>query len=465
MKKIYVLDTNILMQSPRALFGFADNDIYLPTTVIRELDKHKTDSGERGYNTREVIRMLEDLRRSYVATHAAGEEIKGIEMPNGGTLHIAESEIDHPDFLPRDLGLSYDIPDMRIIGAVYKLTKENTEPVILVTNDAAMRFNAFVSTKNSITIQNYRNETIETDERYTGKAELTVNPSVIGKLYKEKQIDFKEVLESFMESALYENEYMHFVANDGSQQSAVGIFRDGKINLINADITTYGGIKGKNLSQKCLLHALMQPAEQIPLVIAKGPAGTGKTLLSVACGLDVTYDDHTGRRYNEMLLTRSNVQADNDLGALPGDLQDKMSPLVRPFYDNMERIFAGEDNDIATARQQIDFVRACGTVNICPVGYVRGRTLDHRYLIVDEAQNLTVTQALTLITRAGYGTKIVFCGDPDQIDAKYLDKRNNGLVFAAEKMKGSKYCAQITFDQEEAVRSDLAMEAVKRMTI
>ena len=305
MKKIYVLDTNILMQSPRALFGFADNDIYLPTTVIRELDKHKTDSGERGYNTREVIRMLEDLRRSYVATHAAGEEIKGIEMPNGGTLHIAESEIDHPDFLPRDLGLSYDIPDMRIIGAVYKLTKENTEPVILVTNDAAMRFNAFVSTKNSITIQNYRNETIETDERYTGKAELTVNPSVIGKLYKEKQIDFKEVLESFMESALYENEYMHFVANDGSQQSAVGIFRDGKINLINADITTYGGITGKNLSQKCLLHALMQPAEQIPLVIAKGPAGTGKTLLSVACGLDGTYDDHTGRRYNEMLLTRS----------------------------------------------------------------------------------------------------------------------------------------------------------------
>ena len=166
-----------------------------------------------------------------------------------------------------------------------------------------------------------------------------------------------------------------------------------------------------------------------------------------------------------MLLTRSNVQADNDLGALPGDLQDKMSPLVRPFYDNMERIFAGEDNDIATARQQIDFVRACGTVNICPVGYVRGRTLDHRYLIVDEAQNLTVTQALTLITRAGYGTKIVFCGDPDQIDAKYLDKRNNGLVFAAEKMKGSKYSAQNTFDQEEAVRSDLAMEAVKRMTI
>lgn len=198
------------MQSPRALFGFADNDIYLPTTVIRELDKHKTDSGERGYNTREVIRMLEDLRRSYVATHAAGEEIKGIEMPNGGTLHIAESEIDHPDFLPRGLGFSYDIPDMRIIGAVYKLTKENTEPVILVTNDAAMRFNAFVSTKNSITIQNYRNETIETDEGYTGKAELAVNPSVIDNLHKEKQIDFKEVLESFMEPALYENEYMHF---------------------------------------------------------------------------------------------------------------------------------------------------------------------------------------------------------------------------------------------------------------
>lgn len=465
MKKIYVLDTNILMQSPRALFGFADNDVYLPTTVIQELDKHKTDSGERGYNTREVIRMLEDLRRNYVSTHAAGEKIKGIEMPNGGTLYITESEINHPDFLPRGLGLSYDTPDMRIIGAVYKLTTEHKEPVILVTNDAAMRFNAFVSTKNSITIQDYRNETIETDERYTGKTELTVDPSVINKLYKDKQMDPETITEVVKDTTLYENEYVHFISDDGSKQSAVGIYQNGKINLINADITTYGGIRGKNLSQKCLLHALMQPAEEIPLVIAKGPAGTGKTLLSVACGLDGTYDDHAGRRYNEMLLTRSNVQSDNDLGALPGDLEDKMSPLVRPFYDNMERIFAGDENDIVTARQQIDFVRARGTVNICPVGYVRGRTLDHRYLIVDEAQNLTVTQALTLITRAGCGTKIVLCGDPDQIDAKYLDKRNNGLVFAAEKMKGSKYCAQITFDQEEAVRSDLAMEAVKRMTI
>lgn len=461
MKKIYVLDTNILMQSPRALFGFADNDIYLPTTVIQELDKHKTDSGERGFNTREVIRMLESLRRTYAQTHKSGE-LSGLNMPNGGTLYVTESEDE--SILPE--GIRYVSPDTRIIGSVIKLTKEKEEPVILITNDAAMRFNAFAISKNGITIQDYKNETIETDESYTGKTKIVVDSKSINKLYQEKEFPIDEIKEFIPnDEKIYENEYIHLVSDDGKNQSAICIFQKGFIYLINADVESYGGIHGKNLTQKCLINALLRPAEDIPLVIAKGPAGTGKTLLSVACGLSGTYDDKKLRRYSEILMTRANVQSDNDMGFLPGDLEDKMSPLIQPFIDNMEHIFSGKTKDDDLAKEQVDFVRSHGIVNICPVGYVRGRTLERKYLIIDEAQNLTVSQVLTLITRAGNGTKIVLLGDPDQIDAKYLDKRNNGLVFASEKMKGSKCCAQIVFEQEESVRSELATEAAKRLTI
>ena len=183
-------------------------------------------------------------------------------------------------------------PDTRIIGSVIKLTKEKEEPVILITNDVAMRFNAFAISKNGITIQDYKNETIETDESYTGKTKIEVDSKSINKLYQEKEFPIDEIKEFIPDDEkIYENEYIHLVSDDGKNQSAICIFQKGFIYLINADVEAYGGIHGKNLTQKCLINALLRPAEDIPLVIAKGPAGTGKTLLSVACGLSGTYDD------------------------------------------------------------------------------------------------------------------------------------------------------------------------------
>ena len=462
MKKIYVLDTNILMQSPGALFGFADNDIYLPTTVIQELDKHKTDSGERGYNTREAIRKLDDLRRTYSREHEKGE-FGGMPLISGGMLYIVPDE--EKSFLPEGCLLS--VPDNRIINTVIKLTKEKKEPVILVTNDTSMRFNAFGMSQNSIAIQEYKNETIESDEMYTGKGEAILTKAAIDAMFAGEDLPFSC-------EDTHENEFIHVTALEDQKTSGIAIYRNGHLHMINTKgLCGFNGVRGRNFSQNCLLYALNAPASEIPLVIAKGPAGTGKTILSVACGLNGVYRAE-GHKYNsddceysEMLMTRAHVIMDNELGFLPGDHEAKLNPLIQPFIDNMENIFGGKgkERDIEMAKDQIDYVRSRGIVNICSVAYLRGRTLENKYLIVDEAQNLTVQQVLTIITRAGEYTKIVLIGDPDQVDAKYLDRRNNGLVFASEKMKGSKYCAQITFEQEEAVRSPLAMEAAKRLTL
>lgn len=465
MKKIYILDTNILIQSPSALYGFADNDIYLTTTITQELDKHKTDAGEVGFNAREVIRVLDDMRRNFAKKHERGE-FGGMALPNGGTLYVMpDTERNH---LPK--GCSLEVPDNRIINTVMELTETSDKQVILVTNDTSMRFNAFGMSKNKISIQEYKNETIETDEVYTGKADIQLPKELIDLVASEETMAYERIPEHCRPDQLYENEFLHLTALENPQQSVLAIYRKGNIHVIkNKYLRGFCGIRGKNMSQNCLMYALLAPAEEIPLVIAKGPAGTGKTILSVACGLDKTYRAESGHgsEYTELLMTRANVLLDNDMGYLPGDLDEKMSPLIAPFLDNMENIFGGngKDKDIDTARQQINYVRERGIADICPIGYIRGRTLTNRFLIVDEAQNLTVSQALAIITRAGEGTKIVLLGDPDQVDAKYLDRRNNGLVFASEKMKGSEYCCQITFEQQESVRSPLAMEAAKRLTI
>lgn len=460
MKKTYVLDTNILMTSPNALFGFADNDVVITGTTLQELDAHKGDPGERGYNTRETVRLLESLRKQ-------GSLIEGVKTWDGGCIMLEPDMVD-ASVLPT--GYNIDVPDNRIIATVLKMgqSEKYQMPVILVTNDLSMKINASAC---GALVEGYRNESIEssTNEQYSGKRFIdTVTDEDIDNLYAAG----KEGVEAAFTGAdnLVENEYLIM---KGSSKSAIGIHRNGRIYIVDAkSVPAYRDIKPRNASQRMLMHALNAPVDEIPLVIAKGPAGTGKTMLVIACGLAHTYNKlsrsssrYEDNDYDQILITRSNTISDNDLGFLPGDLEEKMSPLVAPFMDNMQTIFAGKEHDLATAKQQIDFVMERGFVRIEAVGYLRGRSISRSYLIVDEAQNLTVNQALEIVTRAGEGTKVVLLGDPNQIDARYLDKRNNGLVFTAEKMKGSPLCAQITFEEDEAQRSALCIEAAKRLTV
>lgn len=462
MRKIYVLDTNILLQSPSAIFGFADNDIYILTTVLQELDKFKTESGERGYGAREAIRKLNQLREN-VAKDSSIKPDSGIPINKDGKLYfVNDTDI---NYLPESCSLAS--PDNRIINTVIHLKRTHSCPVILVTNDISMSVNAFVMSDNEIKTQGYLNEMVSDDEQYTGKVQISVPKELIDKLYKEKFLYKDEFPKNFI-SKLYENEFILLTAIDNEKQSALAIYKDDNIVLINEKhLRGTGDIRGKNATQKMLMYALLASPEEIPLVIVKGPAGTGKTMLAIACGLDGTYDDKNSRTYDQVMITRTNVISDNDLGFLPGDLEEKMSPLIAPFIDNMQRIFEGQGKkrDVEAAKEQIEYLLSKEIVKICSVAYMRGRSVTNTYLIVDEAQNMTVSQALEIVSRAGIGTKIVLLGDPDQIDARYLSKRNNGLVFSSEKMKGSKLCAQITFEQEESVRSPLAMEAAKRLTI
>ena len=460
MKKTYVLDTNILMTSPNALFGFADNDVVITGTTLQELDAHKGDPGERGYNTRETVRLLESLRKQ-------GSLIEGVKTWDGGRIMLEPDMVD-ASVLPT--GYNIEVPDNRIIATVLKMgqSEKYQMPVILVTNDLSMKINASAC---GALVEGYRNESIESssNEQYSGKRFIdTVTDEDIDNLYAAG----KEGVESIFIGVddLVENEYLIM---KGSSKSAIGIHRNGRIYIVDAkSVPAYRDIKPRNASQRMLMHALNAPVDEIPLVIAKGPAGTGKTMLAIACGLAHTYNKlsrssgkYEDNDYDQILITRSNTISDNDLGFLPGDLEEKMSPLVAPFMDNMQTIFAGKEHDLATAKQQIDFVMERGFVRIEAVGYLRGRSISRSYLIVDEAQNLTVNQALEIVTRAGEGTKVVLLGDPNQIDARYLDKRNNGLVFTAEKMKGSPLCAQITFEEDEAQRSALCIEAAKRLTV
>lgn len=460
MKKTYVLDTNILMTSPNALFGFADNDVVITGTTLQELDAHKGDPGERGYNTRETVRLLESLRKQ-------GSLIEGVKTWDGGRIMLEPDMVD-ASVLPT--GYNIEVPDNRIIATVLKMgqSEKYQMPVILVTNDLSMKINASAC---GALVEGYRNESIESssNEQYSGKRFIdTVTDEDIDNLYAAG----KEGVEAAFTGTddLVENEYLIM---KGASKSAIGIHRNGRIYIVDAkSVPAYRDIKPRNASQRMLMHALNAPVDEIPLVIAKGPAGTGKTMLAIACGLAHTYNKlsrssgkYEDNDYDQILITRSNTISDNDLGFLPGDLEEKMSPLVAPFMDNMQTIFAGKEHDLATAKQQIDFVMERGFVRIEAVGYLRGRSISRSYLIVDEAQNLTVNQALEIVTRAGEGTKVVLLGDPNQIDARYLDKRNNGLVFTAEKMKGSPLCAQITFEEDEAQRSALCIEAAKRLIV
>ena len=236
------------------------------------------------------------------------------------------------------------------------------------------------------------------------------------------------------------------------------------------------GVKPLNVAQKLALEALKAPVEEVPFVILKGPAGCGKTLLALAVGLSNSYDEKKSRIYDSVVITRSNTQADEELGFLPGDLEDKMDPLLGPFWDNLKYIFGNNSNenekekgkkgkaveeDRQLVLEQIDYILETKVLEILALSYIRGRSFRNTFLIVDESQNLTRTQAKTIVTRMGKGSKLILLGDPEQIDTAKLTKTNNGLVYLSEAFKNSPLCAEVTFTRDECERSPLAEEALR----
>lgn len=440
MRKNYVLDTNVLLEDPDAIFGFEDNNVILTSTVLEELDSKKTEQGETGYHARECIRRIESLRQQ-------GSLLDGIPLPDGGTLTVEPDGIDQ-----NNLPNGYDIAknDSKIISACVSLKKQKAkEPVILVSSDLAMRIKASVVLSPS-GVENYRNTVVRPQEKPKDQV-LEVSDDLITRLYEEGSAE-----DTVLDQELEENAFLTLTC---TTESVLAVHRKGKLFRIREQ-SLFGNVRPMNAMQAYAVWALMAPAEEVPLVILEGPAGTAKTYLSLAAGLTCT---HLHQDYYKMLISRPNTTAaDPGFGFLPGDLDDKMKPLLLPYYDNLEVLFRSQE-DSGKVQKKIASLFDSGIISLCPLSYIRGRSLMKSYLICDEAQNASRSLIRDVITRAGSGTKIILAGDPDQCDNPLLDSRSNGLVYAEECFRNTSMAAMVRFREEHSVRSPLAREAVRRM--
>lgn len=453
--KTYVLDTNVLIQDPNCLYVFEDNTIVIPDVVLEELDKHKSKEGDLGHSAREVCRILEGLRQH-------GKLVDGVFTPDGGKIYVVNYDIKHRDKMP----LSWDEQkaDNRIL-AIAKYFAD-TEPgyVALVTQDINMRLKADSIMLNA---EEYRTERVPVEStKYTGRREMMVSPEIINNLFSCRGVELTDIPEKYRID-LQVNEFICMVDETNFQHSALARYDGNRIVPLEYLESRPSGLIPRNTGQRFAQEALMTPAEQAPLVILKGAAGTGKTLCAIAAGLHQVMEEGT---YKKIVITRANVKMDADIGYLKGDMEAKLTPLLSAMFDNLEILLdesaltgKGVKDDQETSRDKIDELFDRGYIEMEALAYLRGRSLANTYLIVDEAQNATPGQIKSIITRCGVGSKVVLCGDPSQIDNPRLNSRTNGLVYASDKMLGSDMTWQVSFTQEECVRSELAKEAAERM--
>lgn len=458
LKRTYVLDTNVILYSPAALMSFGDNDVVIPEVVLEELDSFKKDKTDLGANARYAARLIDKLRK-------LGNLNTGVDLPGGGKLRV---EMNHYD---TELPITWDKKkaDNRIIQ-VCKGLKEKGEDVYLITKDTFERIKADIV---NIKVEDFYEKVVpEYNNQYTGRIEVYLSSESLEKFFHEKRISLEKLLfyseedQKYSVPTLEVNQFVILHNMDNPKQTALGRF-DGKdiVPLIFKDMNLMG-INPRNVGQRFMLECLCSNAEKAPLVIIKGPAGTAKTLFSLAAGLHKIIEEESGE-YRKILICRPNVTMDEEIGFLPGTEQEKIAPFMRPVYDNLQILVDSDEKERYKNEKELDdkvnelFQRRIITTEA--VAYLRGRSIVKNWVIIDEAQNLTPKQVKSIITRVGEGSKLILIGDPDQIDQPFLDSRSNGLCYASEKMKGSSLCYQVTLKFDECERSALAYEAAKRL--
>ncbi|MFC1666255.1 PhoH family protein [Candidatus Omnitrophota bacterium] len=423
MRKIFVLDTNVLLHNADALKVFADNEVVLPIDVIEELDIFKKDSDEKGRNARATIRMLDELRER-------GRLGKGVPLEGGGLLRI----VMHAD-IKGPLELSPEARDNKILMVAYDLQQKGNH-VIFVSKDINARVKADAL---GIKAVDFEKQKVDMGRLYSGWKELLVQRSGIDSFYEKKFLEIKD-------DDIFPNQYV--LLKDSLNEKHTGLARfslkqKGVIPL-RSDVNDVWGIKPRNKEQSMAIDLLMD--DNIKLVTLVGKAGTGKTLLALAAGLKKTVDEHA---YKRMLVSRPVIPMGRDIGYLPGTKEEKLVNWMQPIYDNLEYILT-----IRKRKERIEDLVDSDLLQFEALTYMRGRSIPNQFIIIDEAQNLTPHEIKTVVSRAGNHTKMVLTGDPYQIDSPYLDSSSNGLSYVVEKIKGREMFGHITLTRNE--RSSLA---------
>ncbi|MDX2115826.1 MAG: PhoH family protein [Planctomycetota bacterium] len=461
--KTFVLDTNVVLHNPKAIFVFQENNIVIPFAVLEELDRFKTSNDDLGRNARAVIRYLDALRDQ-------GRLIDGVRLGNGepalkeatglnptGMLRIDITEHQRPPALKEDLA------DNRIIAVAWSMHQKG-DRVVFVSKDLNARIK---SDALGIRTEDFENQKVDADSLYTGFLTAQVEGSLIDELYSERMLPLEKLARELMGQVetpeLEPNQFVVLI--DRADPGHTGLARrltetDHVIPATGPRKPTFG-IMGRNVQQTMALDLLLD--DEIKLLTLIGSAGTGKTLLAVAAGMAKVFNEE---RYEKLLVARPIMPLGRDIGYLPGDKDEKLTAWMQPIFDNLAYLLSTRGAHMQAAEshsteQRIQKLIADGRLVLEPLTYIRGRSIPHQFIIVDEAQNLTPHEVKTIISRVGEGTKIVFTGDLGQIDNPYLDSSSNGLAYAVEKMKGIGIVGHITLTKSE--RSELASLATSRL--
>jgi len=433
MKKNYVLDTNVLLYDPRAIFKFEDNDVILPIYVIEEIDTFKRETTERGRNARMISRLLDEQRGPDRSLS------RGVQLESGGLLKIWIHE-KRPTL---GVGLDRHSQDQAILQtAIDVRDKDTSKPTVFVTMDTNLRIRADAV---GIPSETYENQRVDDESLEQPFYDLEMDGAGIDAFFQDGHVAAPATPTFFPNVAV--------MLRDASSpgHTALGRYDATKGQIVALRVSREGvlGVRPRNREQTFALDVLLD--DSIRLVTLLGKAGTGKTLMAIAAGLKRTTEDGT---FTRLVVSRPIMPLGRDIGFLPGDVDEKLNPWMQPIFDNLEFLFSnGGAKSGRGSKGFLDLLES-GTIQVEPLTYIRGRSLPNQFLIVDEAQNLTPHEVKTIITRCGEGTKIILTGDPQQIDNPYVDHASNGLSVVAERFKRERIAAHVVLTKGE--RSELA---------
>jgi PhoH-like ATPase len=437
-KKIYVLDTSAYLTDYRVIYSYGNNDIIIPLIVLEELDNCKKRPNGVGANARSIIRILDELREK-------GNFQKGIRIRKGSGICFTKA----PDLSELPTGYSHSVPDHQIIATALTIKKEIPDrKIIVVSNDINLRIKCDAI---GISAEDYKSEKVikNRTELYSGFTKILVDDQIIDRFYNGEKIFLSDAVDEKPE--LYPNQFVMLVSSSNEKKTAITRFIDELIpfkKIPDRKEEDGWGITPKNKEQNFALDLLLDP--EIPIVSLIGKAGSGKTLCALAAGLQQVMGEDS--HYNRMIISRPIMPMGKDLGYLPGTMEEKMSPWLAPIQDNLRFLF-GDDNLMLNDYMQKKIIE------MEALTYIRGRSIQKAYIIIDECQNLTQHEIKTILTRVGNDSKIVLTGDIEQIDNVNIDETSNGLTYAIEKLKPYDITGHITFLKGE--RSNVATLSAK----